>query len=549
MPFQTDPRFYYLANFHRALGWLEERYDDLFDTAERAFLRDFQAMPLEARALLVRLIMRKGPHFRASKLDYAEIGCPRRAAAPLLEAGWLDGAAALGLEELFGLLRKDEILDCFGAQLSSRQLRKPELLAELAEAEPAPRTFAAWCPQLDEAVYSLAIAPQVERLRLMFFGNLYQDWTEFVLTDLGILRYETVPLTRESRGFASREEIDAHLFLQRCREAFDLGAAAQELLPLIASVDCGTAQLQRRRGRVLFHIGQQLEREADWEGALQVYVASEHASARQRQVRVLERLERHAEAYDLALQAAARPQDAAEAQLIERALVRLRRQLGHAQPAKAKAAPPPRIDLELQPQPGLSVEQCVQLHLARPEAPVHYVENTLVLGLFGLLCWEVIFTPLPGAFFHPFHAGPADLYDSRFRARRAELFEARLALLDSDAYADEMRRIHREKQGLQSPFVFWELLDESLLEQALACLPAAHLKAWFGRLLQDLQANRAGMPDLIQFYPAERGYRMIEVKGPGDRLQDNQKRWLAFCAEHGMPVEVCYVTWAGEPAE
>ena len=51
------------------------------------------------------------------------------------------------------------------------------------------------------------------------------------------------------------------------------------------------------------------------------------------------------------------------------------------------------------------------------------------------------------------------------------------------------------------------------------------------------------MPDLIQFYPAERRYRMIEVKGPGDRLQDNQKRWLAFAAEQGIPVEVCYVSW------
>lgn len=40
---------------------------------------------------------------------------------------------------------------------------------------------------------------------------------------------------------------------------------------------------------------------------------------------------------------------------------------------------------------------------------------------------------------------------------------------------------------------------------------------------------------------------MIEVKGPGDRLQDNQLRWLAFCEAHGMPVEVCYVTW-DEPA-
>lgn len=540
----SDPRFYYLANFQQAIAWLEERYDDLLDADERRFLDDFRQMPLESRALLVRLIMRKGPHFRASKLDYAEIGCPRAAAAPLLQAGWLDGAAALGLEELGSLLRKDELLACFGARLSSRQLRKPELLAELAEQDAEPRPFAAWCPALDEPLYSLAIGALIERLRLMFFGNLHQDWSEFVLADLGILRYESVPLTRESRGFASRAEIDAQLFLQRCRDAFERGAEAAELLPAIAALDCTSAHLQRRRGRLLFHIGQQLEREADWAGALPVYAASGHAAARQRQVRVLERLERHADAYELALQAEAEPHDAAEAQLIERALARLRRRLGLAPPAKAKAAPPARIDLELEPVPGLSVEQCVQRHLALPEAPVHYVENTLICSLFGLLCWEVIFAPLPGAFFHPFHSGPADLYDSRFRSRRAELFAARLALLDSDAHAAEMRRIYREKQGLQSPFVHWELLDEALLEQALACLPAAHLKAWFERLLQDLQANRAGMPDLIQFYPGQRRYRMIEVKGPGDRLQDNQKRWLAFCAEHGMPLEVCYVSWS-----
>jgi hypothetical protein len=28
---------------------------------------------------------------------------------------------------------------------------------------------------------------------------------------------------------------------------------------------------------------------------------------------------------------------------------------------------------------------------------------------------------------------------------------------------------------------------------------------------------------------------MIEVKGPGDRLQDNQLRWIEYCAEHQMP--------------
>jgi hypothetical protein len=83
-----------------------------------------------------------------------------------------------------------------------------------------------------------------------------------------------------------------------------------------------------------------------------------------------------------------------------------------------------------------------------------------------------------------------------------------------------------------------------LLEQALACLPPEHLRRCFERLLEDIHANRTGMPDLIQFWPEEGRYCMIEVKGPGDRLQDNQLRWLEFCAQHQMPVQVCYVQWA-----
>jgi len=79
---------------------------------------------------------------------------------------------------------------------------------------------------------------------------------------------------------------------------------------------------------------------------------------------------------------------------------------------------------------------------------------------------------------------------------------------------------------------------------ALACLPAAHLAHYFTRMLQDIPVNRSGLPDLIQFYPAESRYRLLEVKGPGDRLQDNQLRWLDYCAAHALPVTVCYVQWA-----
>jgi hypothetical protein len=36
---------------------------------------------------------------------------------------------------------------------------------------------------------------------------------------------------------------------------------------------------------------------------------------------------------------------------------------------------------------------------------------------------------------------------------------------------------------------------------------------------------------------------LIEVKGPGDRLQDNQIRWLSFCVAREIPVCVCKVSW------
>ena len=69
----------------------------------------------------------------------------------------------------------------------------------------------------------------------------------------------------------------------------------------------------------------------------------------------------------------------------------------------------------------------------------------------------------------------------------------------------------------------------------------------FRRLLLNIREHRSGFPDLIRFFPdvSDLGqrYEMIEVKGPGDRLQDHQVRWLEFFAVQGMPACVCYVRW------
>src|SRR4051812_22757615 len=82
--------FYYLENFRQVTEWLSERYDDLLADDERNFIANFTTLPQPSQALLVRMVMRKGELFRASKLLYEEIGCTQEAARPLLTLGWID---------------------------------------------------------------------------------------------------------------------------------------------------------------------------------------------------------------------------------------------------------------------------------------------------------------------------------------------------------------------------------------------------------------------------------------------------------------------------
>lgn len=546
MPTPLAADFYYLTNFQTVLDWVRERYADLLTAEELAFAQDFSALPQLSQALLVRLVMRKGPHFRCSKLAYAEIGDIASAASPLLQRGWLVSDAALMVDDLSRLLLKSELATLLPHNVCAKGLGKTEMLVLLCERYPGEMPYHEWPAVPEEHIYSLTIHSLCERLRLLFFGNLAQSWSEFVLTDLGVFRYESVAFSPDSRGFNNRCDIDDYLHLRRCRETFSDHASVTDTLHQLGRFHSDNPWIEQRHQRLLFQLGRQLERDGEQAHALRLYEQCDYIGARQRRVRILEQTQRHTEAYQLALEATANPESEAERQLVERALKRLARKLKRPLPMQQSVAVITEQHLLLPPLLDVGVEQAVVMHLNQDEAPVYYVENTLVCSLFGLLCWDAVFAPLPGAFFHPFHSAPADLHSRDFFQRRRELFEMCLAKLDGDNYAHQIRDTFQQKQGIQSPFVCWPLLNAALLEDALRCIPAAHLKLWFQRLLRDIKANRAGMPDLIQFWPAEQRYRMIEVKGPGDRLQDNQRRWLAFCAEHDMPVEVCYVQWTDE---
>ena len=542
----AHPRpYYYLENFAVALEWLRSRYGDLLAPEEQRFIDTFTSLPTESAALVVRMIMRQGDLFRTSKLNYAEIGCPRRAAEPLMELGWVDPEPPLGFPDLFRLLRKAEICAALGLASAARTLRKLELIPLVGDITAQTRTLSQWWPDAPDEIFQVRIAPLCERLRLMFFGNFRQTWSEFVLADLGIFRYESVSLDQSARAFQTRAQIEQFHAIYRCRELLHAEAPLEDVLASVPAP--GEASwIEVKRAKLLFAIAQLYEKNRDLPQALDVYQRSSHPEARIRTIRVLEKLDRLSEAAELLDRVQLQPASELETQLAARILPRLTRKLAAMKPPAKRVMKHGwgTLDLELPlPDPPQRVELVVREHLGTPEAPVLYVENTLLNALFGLLCWDAIFAPLPGAFFHAFHAAPADLLEADFHERRAAQFSSCFARLEDGTYRETILATFDRKAGLQTPFVAWDWLTREDLELALDCIPAAHLAGFFQRLLADMRANRSGLPDLIQLWPGERRYRLIEVKGPGDRLQDNQIRWLSFCVTREIPVCVCKVTW------
>lgn len=540
--------FYYLDNFQRVLDWIGERYGDLLDAQEHAFLAAFPTLPHNARALFVRMVTRKGNLFRASKLSYTEIGCPVEAAQHLLGTGWIEPDPELTLDELFDLLSKPEIADAFADHLRHKGARKGDQLEALRPAFAASRRFSHWYAGCPDSAWRILVKPLCDRLRLVFFGNLRQGWTDFVLSDLGLFRYEQVEISLASRGFRRRADVDHYLQLHACKERFTAGEAVDEVVRDLPQHAFDNDWLESRREKLVYQIGQHYEKCKDWDNAYAAYARCRFPGSRARAIRVLEKHEKFDAAHALLEAARCAPENDAERQHLARIAPRLARRLGHARLPPRRKTTPERIDLCLPLPAGERwVEGAVRDHLARADAPVFYVENALANTLFGLLCWSAVFAPVPGAFFHPFHRGPADLYSADFQQRREHEFARCLAALDDGSYREAILRTWQDKAGLQSPFVHWDGVAPEVLELALRCIPAAHLRKWCERILADVKENRTGFPDLIQFWPAEGRYAMIEVKGPGDRLQDNQLRWIEYCAAHDMPVAVCYLQWQPFP--
>ncbi len=545
----SDPR-YYLSNVHTVLRWVLQYHTDLLLPAEVARLQAFGELSVEARALLVRLIMRSRVHFVVESLRYEELDAPVSTLVNELVGGqWLYADPRMNADEVAQLLRRDQLRQvmqrCVPATCWTSQARKALWQQALRDATAGERRgWHDWWG--DDTLPVIEVPAHVlqlwRRVRLMFFGNLRQDWSEFVLTELGHQRYEPVAFSASSRAFQHRREVDAYLQLADARERLDAGAHWLEVWQSLP--DSGRSRwLKGRRARVLEAIAQAAERAGDTAAALAAFDAAGTPAARIRAWRLREQ-RRPARALQAHLESVMRGGGLTplECQACERITQRLRRRL-QGEVRVRRRDPWPVEHVSLPHQAGSRVEARLAAVLAAEGGHCRHMENTLHTGLLALLCWPAIYAALPGAFFHPFQRGPADLFRESFTTSRRDALEACLATLHDGSWQDVARQIWQSRYGVTNSLMAWPMWDDTLLEGVLRCMKASDVERLLRHLLRDLRAHRSGMPDLFRWWPTEARYEFIEVKGPGDRVQDHQRLWLDFLHRHHMPVRVVHVSW------
>ncbi len=547
------PPHYYRDNFLALCATVEAQYADLLAPGEQLFLQCFRDLPFAAQCLYVRLVSRVGPWFRESRLAYPELGAIAPLVDSLLDAGLARPAGALPVADLGAMYTRPELLRAFGPLPGSAPQGKAALLTAIESLALDEGELLARLAAMDGArIIAPCGAREVEVLQLLFFGNRRQGLTDFVLSELGVARYYPYPLDRRYRLFPQREAVEEYLALAALSDGwYELRESPEPTaLPALAagllSLEVRFASSEGRWYRVCNGLGRDLERLGELDLAAQLYGLSRRHPARERRLRLMERQQDWAGAAQLCAQILAEPWCEEERDAAQRVLPRVLRRLGEKPPPRRRDDFT-RLSLAI-PREEAPVELLAARALLSRWPAVHYVENTLMNALFGLAFWEQIFSPVAGAFHNPFQSAPADMFSPAFRERRRDAIAARLAALRGADIGRELRDACKRYASFQCRWVDWRRLDQALLVAATRIIPGAHLLAVWERMLFDPGENRRGFPDLVALGDTPGDYCLIEVKGPGDALQDSQKRWLRFFEKEGIPAAVAWVSWeeAGE---
>lgn len=559
------PEDYYRRNFLFLLNQVRGLYDDLLQPDELDFIHKFSCLDNRAQCLYVRLLTRVGPYYLVDKLNYTEVGDTPQASQILAQSGLVCINPELDTVNYLNLLTTTQLKQLAKALelVTKSSYKKAQLVNLLTEQDAS--LLLKICRQQHPLIF-LNSQPLAQFMVFLFFGNHHQDLSEFVLQDIGLVAYEKYPLNSEHRLYQNRNDLEQHwqtcelsLWYELLYQQGQLTQAYQDdIINKLNEFDSQHKKVQRRKSKLLNRIAHHLEQGKQASKALTLYQHNSDSFAVERRIRILVKQQDYQNAL-YQLTPLSQQHDPALREFCDFFMHKHRQDFAqltlsksqekHLEQASNEYLALKNIEQDfsvhnlLLEKLALPVEQITAQHYGEN---CFYVENNLFKGLLGLLIWDIVFSAVDGAFLNSFQRGPLDLFSKDFYRQRKHSIDQRLALLAHSEpfhWQHIMLKHYGAKQGLANFLVNWKVLSPRIVALALETISGKQLAAIFKRLLQDLALFGSGFPDLVLFNIKHQQFTLIEVKGPGDSLQKNQKRWLRFFAKHQIPCQVAKVSW------
>jgi len=555
-PKDLPPRYYH-DYFGYVLDFVQKMYESLLNENELKFLNEYKSLSEDAQCLFIRFSNRSKSFFRVNNLSYSEITDIPAALNELHDKHFIQSLCELHeerFEEVMDLFTKPEHL-AFTKILApeimpSKSIRKPDLIRWLLYTY----DFKAICEiiQETEPVVQVTFEVEVMMMKFLFFGNRYADMTEFVVRDLGHVRFQSFDEEHLAIQFETRKDVDDTLMISLRKEIFDVlknAVPPEEVFDWFMNWQAGISGNLSAKALPSYHlfiirVSAWLERKKMLSQALTIYQLTNDAPARERRVRLLYNLGETEEALALCDEIAENPQNADERYFSqdfrEKIINKKKRAVKRTTQALKDAA---SIDIPITYQ--FRVERGAIDYYTDLGAKAVFSENEPWRALFGLLFWDIIYDTNVKAIHNPLQRVPSDFFLPDFYYKRSTQLLARMELADTkESISEIVEKTFHEKFGITNVLVGWYpgILDTVLT--LISLLTPQQIHAVLLEMAYNLRENTRGFPDLLVW--DENEYSFIEIKSPTDHLSSRQLHWLHFFANHDIKSRIVRVKWIKE---
>ncbi|XP_020253347.1 fanconi-associated nuclease 1 homolog isoform X2 [Asparagus officinalis] len=525
----------YQQNFCLMIEEVVNNHTHLFTSEEKLLLGSFDSLSNNAQRLFVRIYTRKGPWFRMSNISYPEISDLQTTSEELRLAGYIcsfncsEDVVKYNIKEVLEVLNVFEMREISNSILSKKGVnltRRQELIDALFSAYEDETCQLLPKMILERAGTCIKISSAADilfwRVQRLFFLNGEQDFSAFLLSDLGLIKFPQYNCAIVHPIFQYRSDLLEYEESVEVAQIMDESLDENNLEKVMRCINVSHEHIQTS-----FREAAQSSKCGSPPAFFSRFSASwVYSKVLSLGVSVFERERRYEDAIRLLKDLLSQiTRDSRRGYWT----LRLSIDLEHINRVNESLAIAEEGVLDPCVRAGskLALQRRV-LRLAKPprrwKTPsyANSVKRTIK------------------------EMAPLDFLTDDFYITRRNLIELHLQKIQKGKAGEILIASWDSHVGTACHGVNWDRHSLSDLRAVVSCIGGSCLASLCRHLALDYRSWCSGMPDLLlwRFHGGDGDAgraKLVEVKGPRDRLSEQQRAWMLILMDCGFDVEVCKV--------